>query len=202
MTEERIEEKVKKIVALAQSENNACKQIQDYFEQKLNNTESEEIINSIIDDLRDYYIENNSTMYHFKEGFYPELIAKVRDIVKQSLRVYDSFSIVRNTETEKAVKLLDDIFDNCILRVDYEYYEEVDIEEYGCSNKEILDLIHSFRLNVYDCIAKLMNEKSIRRSFEVNTGISSLLINSIVQNINSHYTDLRINYLIRMIRDA
>lgn len=195
----------KKILELLELENGDLKKLgidlEAYVNDELNSKKIENILDELIDELRTYYIKNDSKMYPFSDEIDSEIANKINDVVKKTLVIYDSFAIVRNMELQEADKLLDEIFENCILRCDLEYinkeieaYSEVDVPK-------LKQFISAFRSMIYDCVSKLLNENSIKRSLEVNTDLNSILVNSVVQNINSNFFELKLNYLVNGMRN-
>lgn len=202
MSNNSIESKVIKLLSLeSNSEDSVCKDIDAFVNSETLDEGIARIINELIEELRNYYMENDSEMYKFNDDFYPEIINKLSEIVKSTLLVYDAFSIIRNYDLQKSIKLLDEIFEKCILRRDLDYLNEVIIEEYDFDKSQLRKLINAFRAAVYDCVSKLLSEASIKKSFELNTGIDPILTNSISQNIDAHFMELKINYIINNLPD-
>lgn len=195
----------KKILELLELENGSIEKLgidlEAYVNDELKSKKIEDKLDGLIDELRTYYVKNDSKMYPFSDEVDSEIANKINDVVKKTLVIYDSFAIVRNMELQEADKLLDEIFENCILRCDLEYinkkiqaYNEVDV-------LKLKQFISAFRSIIYDCVSKLLNETSIKKSLEVNTDLNSLLVNSVAQNINSNFFELKLNYLVNGMRD-
>lgn len=202
MSNNKIENNISKLLEL---EGTNCKKIvtdlESYVKDNLSNREIEEVLDNLIDDLRDYYMHNNSKMYEFNDEIDSEITTKISEVVKKTLVIYDSFAIVRKMELQEADKLLDEVFENCILRRDLDYINKKSEKNSGIKLSELKQLINAFSSMIYDCISKLLSETSIKKSLEVNTDLNPILVNSVAQNINSNFFELKLNYIINDMRN-
>ena len=97
--------------------------------------------------------------------------------------------------------MLDEVFENCILRRDLDYINKKSEKNSGIKLSELKQLINAFSSMIYDCISKLLSETSIKKSLEVNTDLNPILVNSVAQNINSNFFELKLNYIINDMRN-
>ena len=198
MNDKSIEEKVIKLIEL--NEGRSIKTIIDeYVGNKLQNKEVEKMLDEIVEGLRSYYIQNDSNFYEFSEQIDKLAADMITNLVKKTLYVYDAFAVVRKMELQSANELLCGIFDNCILRRDPEYLVQKDKNKMIKKN-ELQKLINAYYSLVNDIISKLLNDDSMKKTFDVNTGIDPILINAVTQKINSSFLDLKINYIINKMR--
>lgn len=83
MSNNSIESKVIKLLSLeSNSEDSVCKDIDAFVNSETLDEGIARIINELIEELRNYYMENDSEMYKFNDDFYPEIINKLSEIVK------------------------------------------------------------------------------------------------------------------------
>lgn len=202
MSQNKIESTVLKLLEL---EDFNCKKIvadlESYVNDDLKNKQVEEVIDNLIDELREYYMKNDSEMYKFNDDLDFEITKKLSEIVKRTLVIYDSFAIVRTMELQDADKLLDEIFKKCILRRDLDYIGEWDELDSKIQLSDLKQLINAYSSLIYDCISRLLSETSIKKLFEVNAALEPILVNSVAQNIDSNFSELKFNYIINGMRN-
>lgn len=176
----------------------AISDIEKFVNSNLDNENTNQILDELFDELRDYYI-NNATMYEFKTQSNNELKEIILMYVKNSLVVYDSFEVIRNLDNEKSIIIIDEIFKNCVLRRNLDFYDTFSEKFETISKDELKKLCGVFSSVIYDCVSKLLSEESIKKSLEINTKIDPILVEYVTKMINMNFMELKINYIINKL---
>lgn len=161
-----------------------------------------ENIDSIIEELRNYYI-NNNCFYKFKGNYSESIKESINILVKKTLLVYDAFSIIRNIADENinvAIEILDEYFEQCILRRDPEFKSSIKYVDENTNRQEQLIFMNGYSALVYDCVGKLLGENAIKKVIESNTRLNPILINYISQKIIVSFKELRLNFITRYLQ--
>lgn len=201
MSDINTEEKVNKLLELIKNKGENFKStLEEYVNNTLKNREIEKLLDEIIEEMRLYYI-NKGIHFEFSDNIEGSVADILTSFVKRTVYVYDAFSVVRKMDLQSANELLCGIFENCILRRDPEFLTQKDKNSKQIKKTEFQKLINGYYSLVNDIVIKLLNDDSIKKVFEVNTGIDSMLINSITQKISANFLDLKINCILNEMRN-
>lgn len=186
-----ISDLMKRFLELTVTDENARNIIEKYEEQDRIDEGLQTVLEELLDELREYYCENDSKLYEF-DDVSEEIVVALNDLVKRGLIVYDAFRVVRENPIDQSYHLLEKSFDNCILRRNIE--NENDLIE--MNPEQMRTFIKAFRALVYDCVSKNLGESSIEKSINMNTRIQQILVDLVTRKINNSFLELKLNYII------
>ncbi len=200
---DNIEKKIKLIISSCENKDiDIVAILKDFPDNERSIEDIAEDIDNIVEELRNYYINNND-FYQFEGNYSDSIKESINNLVRKTLLVYDAFSIIRNIVSENvnlAIEILDEYFDQCILRRDPEFKSSIKYVDENISRQEQIAFMNGYSALVYDCVGKLLGENAIKKAIESNTKLDSILINYISQKINVSFKELRLNFITRSLQ--
>lgn len=172
--------------------------LEKYFDNPVENDLSEDLI-SLIADLRQYYVENHSTMYDLSILGNPKCEDVIVDAVKKTLIAYDKFQIFRDSELsiQDKRKILENVFYNKILRNNPVMLREYTPSPFNHSNSNEFDFFTSaYSQIVYDCVSKLFIGETLHEAIKFNAGFEDELVSVVEELIEKNIEALKLNYII------